>query len=174
MSYFIEGKGGKTWSACVIRTRRGLLAVAVEGDLERGNGFTSFSHDVFGARRVEIPLEAKRQTAKVEAAAFAALEIEVAKAPPLVAPHQEGENAEPARYMVAGAGEPVLMDRAEIEAAHGAPAGLTNWNGVLRDELKGRPHFAGLLGPMWGGIDRESGLPIVRYETPAAYDQLSA
>lgn len=42
---------------------------------------------------------------------------------------------------------------------------------VLRAELQNQPKFTGLCGPMWGGM--QDGQPVVRYETPEAYDILS-
>ena len=42
----------------------------------------------------------------------------------------------------------------------------------LREELRGKPSFTEVWGPMWGG-DRE-GEPVIRYETPEAYRVLSA
>ena len=173
MEKFIEGKGGKHWSPTVIRSGGKLIATASEGDLKNERGFVSFSYEMFGARRVEIPLAAKRLTEKVRAEAYAMLEAEIAKVPALEAP-REGENPEPAQYQVVGAGPIGLLNRNELEAAHGAPAGLSNWQGVLRSELKGRPRFNHLCGPMWGGVDQHTGLPIVRYETAEANAALSA
>lgn len=40
-----------------------------------------------------------------------------------------------------------------------------------REELRGRPTFKNLCGPMWDG--EEDGEPIIRYETWDAYDTLS-
>lgn len=42
----------------------------------------------------------------------------------------------------------------------------------LRHELRGKPTFAGLNGPMWGG--EHNGTIVIRYETPGAYKTLSA
>jgi hypothetical protein len=42
----------------------------------------------------------------------------------------------------------------------------------LREELQGQPVFAELCGPMWGGI--RDGVAVIRYESAAAYDRLSA
>lgn len=42
-----------------------------------------------------------------------------------------------------------------------------NNNPANRAELQGQPRFGGLCGPMWGGNG------IIRYETAAAYAQLS-
>lgn len=42
----------------------------------------------------------------------------------------------------------------------------------LREELRGKPCFVGLAGPMWGGWT-EDGKPIIRYEDGAACDILS-
>jgi hypothetical protein len=42
----------------------------------------------------------------------------------------------------------------------------------LREELRGKPVFDGLAGPMWGGV--ENGDVIVRYEDWKAYEVLSA
>lgn len=46
-------------------------------------------------------------------------------------------------------------------------------NNRLRAELRDRPRFTGLCGPMWGGLS-DDGRPIIRYETQDAYNVLSA
>lgn len=42
----------------------------------------------------------------------------------------------------------------------------------LRAELQDKPCFVGLVGPALGG--ERDGVPIIRYETPAAFRALSA
>jgi hypothetical protein len=54
----------------------------------------------------------------------------------------------------------------------GYPATGTEGGRHLREELRGEPVFEGLCGPMWGGIN--GGLPVVRYETWAVYERMSA
>lgn len=46
-----------------------------------------------------------------------------------------------------------------------------NDNERHRQELQGQPKFKGVNGPMWGGT--KDGQPIIRYETPEAYAELS-
>lgn len=53
-------------------------------------------------------------------------------------------------------------------AEHGFTQVGVNTNPKHRVELQGQPKFDGLCGPMYGGPG------VVRYETAAAYSQLSA
>ncbi|WP_072389479.1 hypothetical protein [Hyphomicrobium sp. CS1BSMeth3] len=58
----------------------------------------------------------------------------------------------------------------EMEARGFAFNGLSR-NAAVMTELRSRPQFLGLLGPMWGGI--EDGEAVLRYEDPAANEALS-
>jgi hypothetical protein len=42
---------------------------------------------------------------------------------------------------------------------------------ATRHELQGHPTIYGLCGPLWGGD--ENGYPLIRYESPEAYTDLS-
>ena len=44
-------------------------------------------------------------------------------------------------------------------------------NTGIREELKGQPKLSGLLGAMYDGT--KNGVPVIRYETRAAYELLS-
>ncbi len=57
-------------------------------------------------------------------------------------------------------------------ASCGYPQAGVNANPRQRVELQGRPRFAGVNGPMWDGL--KDGVPVIRYEDPAAYRALSA
>ena len=50
--------------------------------------------------------------------------------------------------------------------------GRTSERGPQRVELRDRPKYAGLVGPMWGGS--RDGRPILRYEEERVYALLSA
>jgi hypothetical protein len=190
-----SNKPGHHWSLLVYRTGRGqIIATAQEGtaSVVAGLGCTSFSFAMFSDRREQIVLAGvKRLTEKAIREGLAKMHahlrekglLEGAAAPAepapldpmrpalvrLVGKLKDGPVACPIDDMPiadAVAALPALgyaLDKAD------EPGGR-----VLRDELKHRPTFKGLAGPMWGGVDKATGLPIIRYETWAAYERLSA
>jgi len=64
-----------TWRCAVTKGNNGrIYAYAVEGGFKvESNGFTSFRQDLLGCRRVEIPIEGSRMTAKLVSNGLAAL-----------------------------------------------------------------------------------------------------
>lgn len=185
---YLPGKNGKTWHLGTSKDRAGrVIGIAVEGELTRGNGMTSFSYVMFEARRVEVVTAHKRATAKAETEAMAALKIAVQAK--IDEPEAAPVTLDPMRpaivRLVAGGGEaPVccpiddlpLADAVAALPALGYALEKNDEPGhrQLREDLQHRPTFAGLCGPMWGGTDEATGLPILRYETWAAYERLSA
>lgn len=55
----------------------------------------------------------------------------------------------------------------KLMAQHGFRPSGEHASPHTRPELRGQPTFEGLIGPMYGGAG------VVRYETPAVYEQLS-
>jgi hypothetical protein len=180
--YVKSNEPGKTWNCTVIRTHRGIFAVAQEGAHETGVGpcnLETFSFEMFGDRRAEIKLDAKRLTAKVEREGLAAIAAKVAGIGPIAPPA-------PAEPLAVGfklvTKEPdqqfqvrEFADKAEflaaMEAAGRKPVGEQQQRpgGIkLREELPGQPTFADLIGPMYDGPGK------VRYENQEANDRLSA
>jgi hypothetical protein len=177
--YVKSNEPGKTWSCCVIRTHRGIFAVAQEGVHKTNDGpcgLESFSFAMFGDRRIETKLDAKRLTAKVEREGLAKIAAMAAAVPakaPVVLPADR-----PALYVAVGIDPPMkpmpLDDFTKMLEHRGFYTdGKSAVDGPLRVELKARPQFKGLAGPMWGGTSPD-GLPIIRYETWEANRALSA
>jgi hypothetical protein len=183
---YFPGHNGKCWQPCVYRSSGGaIIAAAQEGTFTpaaQAGGFDSFSFVMFADPVVRFQVNAKRLTAKVHAAALAELEAKVAEfvanQAAQVAP-AELDPMRPALVSVVGVAGlealiPIDEAAATLEARGFYSDGHSKQGGQLREELQRRQQFKGLCGPMWGGMDAASGLPIVRYETWAVYERLSA
>ena len=183
-----SNKPGHHWSLNVFRTGRGqIIASAQEGRAGRSEaiGCTTFEFVMFGDRREQIHLAGvKRLTAKAEREGLAKMEAHLREkgllegAEPPQEPEPLAEDRPAVFRLVAHDGyEPDHAGQAEFVEAMAARGyerqGETGLHGMLRAELKGRPTFKGLCGPMWGGTTLQ-GLPIIRYETAEANAQLSA
>lgn len=182
-----SNKPGHHWSLTVFRRGSALIATAQEGRAGRSEaiGCTTFEFEMFGDRREQIHAgSASRLTAKAERECLAVMHAHLRDkgllegATPPAAPEPLAEDRQAVFRLVAHDGyEPDHYSLDEFVAAMAARGyarqGVTNPCGVLRDELKVRPIFKGLVGPMWGGTNSR-GLPIVRYETNEANAQLSA
>lgn len=61
------------WRICVFKSGGRIIASASEGAYLAGPGFSSFRQDLLGCRRVKIPLEGTRLTAKLKASGMEAV-----------------------------------------------------------------------------------------------------
>lgn len=174
-----SSKPGHAWQFGVMRmSSGGIEAYAVEGESSvTPGGLHSFSYVMFQARRVRVPLAAKRLTAKVRAEGEAAIKAAVAEreaADDQVAQGPAVDQRAPLVQLV-GMAQAIECGREEaVEkfAALGFAHDGESPKRTLRPELQGLPTFRGLAGPMWGG--ERNGQAVARYETWEANAALSA